>query len=71
MPDDRATWIRQSFQFALIAAGFHFLQFAAAGGVATEKAAETLVAVMTAYKFTSRDFSVIGDLIAKTAADTK
>ena len=31
MPDDRATWIRQSFQFALIAAGFHFLQFAAAG----------------------------------------
>lgn len=31
MPDDRATWIRQSFQFALIAAGFHLLQFAAAG----------------------------------------
>jgi divalent metal cation (Fe/Co/Zn/Cd) transporter len=31
MPDDRATWIRHSFQFALIAAGFHLLQFAAAG----------------------------------------
>ncbi len=31
MADDRATWIRQSFQFALVAAGFHFLQFAAAG----------------------------------------
>jgi len=31
MPDDRATWIRHSFLFALIAAGFHFLQFAGAG----------------------------------------
>jgi hypothetical protein len=31
MPDDRATWIRHSFLFALIAATFHFLQFAAAG----------------------------------------
>jgi len=31
MPDDRATWIRQSFQFALIAAGFHLLQFVSAG----------------------------------------
>jgi hypothetical protein len=31
MPDDRATWIRHSFLFALIAAAFHFLQFAGAG----------------------------------------
>lgn len=28
--DDRATWIRQSFQLALVTAGFHFLQFLAA-----------------------------------------
>jgi hypothetical protein len=31
MPDDRATWIRHSFQLALVTAGFHLLQFFAAG----------------------------------------
>lgn len=29
MPDDRVTWIRQSFQLALVTAGFHLLQFLA------------------------------------------
>ena len=29
--DDRGTWIRHSFQLALVTAGFHFLQFLAAG----------------------------------------
>ena len=29
MPEDRSTWIRQSFQLTLVTAGFHFLQFAA------------------------------------------
>ena len=29
MADDRATWIRQSFQLALVTAGFHVLQFLA------------------------------------------
>jgi membrane protease YdiL (CAAX protease family) len=31
MPDDRATWIRHSFQLALVTAGFHLLQFFGAG----------------------------------------
>jgi divalent metal cation (Fe/Co/Zn/Cd) transporter len=30
MPDDRTTWIRHSFQLALVTAGFHLLQFLAA-----------------------------------------
>jgi TP901 family phage tail tape measure protein len=46
------------------------LQFASATGMPVEKAAETLVAVQTAYKFTIDGFATIGDLIAKTAADT-
>ena len=46
------------------------LQFASATGMPVEKAAETLVAVQTAYKFTVEGFATIGDLIAKTAADT-
>ena len=46
------------------------LQFAAATGMPVEKAAETLVAVQSAYAFTTTAFGTIGDLIAKTAADT-
>lgn len=46
------------------------LQFASATAMPVEKAAETLVAVQTAYKFTVDGFATIGDLIAKTAADT-
>ena len=46
------------------------LNFAAAGGVTLEAAAETLVSVGTAYKFAAKDFSVVADIIAKTAADT-
>src|SRR5215467_12195066 len=41
MPDDRSTWIRQSYSLALLTAGFHFLQFVAAGALwtTTESAA--------------------------------
>ena len=46
------------------------LNFAAAGGVGTEKAAETLVAVSTAYGISANNFSFVADVIAKTAADT-
>jgi divalent metal cation (Fe/Co/Zn/Cd) transporter len=35
MPDDRSTWIRQSHSLALLTAGFHFLQFVAAGALWT------------------------------------
>jgi len=31
MAEDRVTWIRHSFQLALVTAGFHVLQFAASG----------------------------------------
>jgi divalent metal cation (Fe/Co/Zn/Cd) transporter len=30
MADERATWIQQSYQLALVTAGFHFIQFLAA-----------------------------------------
>ena len=53
------------------------LRFASAGGVSTEKAAETLVAVGTAYGYVSKNaiatgasMGYVGDLIAKTAADS-
>ena len=46
------------------------LDFSAAGDVSMEAAAATLVAVSTAYRFTADQFSTVGDIIAKTAADT-
>ena len=46
------------------------MHFAAAGGVTMAAAAETLVAVGTAFHYTASSFELIGDLIAKTAADT-
>jgi TP901 family phage tail tape measure protein len=46
------------------------LDFASAGGVSTEKAAETLVAVSTAYGYAAQNYSLVGDVIAKTAADS-
>ena len=46
------------------------LNFASAGGVTAEKAAETLVAVSTAYGYTADSFAAVGDVIAKTAADS-
>ena len=46
------------------------LNFASAGGVTAEKAAETLVAVSTAYGYTAEGFASVGDIIAKTAADS-
>jgi len=33
MADDRATWIRHSYQLALVTAAFHFLQFLASAGL--------------------------------------
>ena len=33
MADDRATWIHQSFQLALVTAGFHLLQFLASASL--------------------------------------
>jgi len=46
------------------------LHFASTGGVTLEAAAETLVAVGTAYRYSAQNFEVVGDVIAKTAADT-
>jgi TP901 family phage tail tape measure protein len=46
------------------------LNFAAAGGVRLEAAAGTLVAVGTAYGYSSDKFTTVADVIAKTAADT-
>jgi len=46
------------------------LHFAATGGVTLEAAAETLVAVGTAYKYSAQNLEVVGDVIAKTASDT-
>ena len=44
------------------------MDFALAGSVTAEKAAETLVAVSTAYGYSATQVSVVGDIIAKTAA---
>ncbi len=44
------------------------LNLATAGGVSIEKAAYTLVQVGTAMGYTSDSFSIVGDVIAKTAA---
>lgn len=46
------------------------LQFAAAGDLPLQSAAETLVAVGTAYRFGAESYSVVADVIAKTAAET-
>ena len=46
------------------------LDFAAAGEVTMDAAAATLVAVSTAYGFSAQQFSIVGDIIAKTAADS-
>ncbi len=46
------------------------LNFASAGGVKLEAAAATLVAVGTAYGYSSDKFTTVADVIAKTAADT-
>jgi TP901 family phage tail tape measure protein/lambda family phage tail tape measure protein len=46
------------------------LDFAAAGGVTMEAASETLVAVATAYGYSAKAFSTVGDVIAKTAAES-
>jgi hypothetical protein len=44
MADDRATWIRQSFQLALVTAAFHFLQFLAAATLWTVNGSAVLAA---------------------------
>jgi divalent metal cation (Fe/Co/Zn/Cd) transporter len=54
MADDRATWIRHSWQLALVTAGFHLLQFVASGALWTitgsaALAAFGLDAVVSAY----------------------
>ena len=46
------------------------LRFAAAGGVDMTKAAETTVAVATAYGYTAKQFETVQDIITKTAADS-
>jgi len=54
MPDDRATWIRHSWQLALVTAGFHVLQFVGSAALWTltgsaALAAFGLDAVVSAY----------------------
>lgn len=44
------------------------LDFSVAGDMGIDKAAESLVAVSTAFGYQSKDLSVAGDIIAKTAA---
>jgi len=72
MPDERATWIRQSFQLALVTGGFHLLQFLAAGALWTVTrsaalAAFGLDAVVSAYASLvlaariHRSFETLGD----------
>lgn len=72
MPEDRATWIRQSFQLALVTAGFHLLQFwgAAALWVITGSAAlaafglDAIVSAAAALVLASRirrSFETLGD----------
>jgi hypothetical protein len=46
------------------------LNFSLAGGVNLDAAASTLVAVATAYGYSAEAFSTVGDMIAKTAADS-
>ena len=46
------------------------LAFAAAGEVTTEKAAEVLTAVGTAYAYAANSYSVVSDVIMKAAADS-
>jgi hypothetical protein len=46
------------------------LNFAAAGGVTLEAAAETSVAVAAAFGYSAREFAVVQDVIAKTAAES-
>ena len=72
MQDDRATWIRQSLQLALVTAGFHFLQFLAAAVLwaitrSAALAAFGLDAVVSAYASLvlatriHRSFDTLGD----------
>jgi TP901 family phage tail tape measure protein len=44
------------------------LDFSIAGGMPIEKAAESLVAISTAFGYQARDMSVVSDLVSKTAA---
>ena len=46
------------------------LHFAATGGVTLKEGAETLVAVSVAYKYSAANIETVGDILAKTAADT-
>ena len=46
------------------------LNFAVAGDLPIEKAAETLVAVGTAYGYTAKNFDVVSDLISQAAASS-
>ncbi len=46
------------------------LNFSLSGQVSLEKSAETLVSVATAYGYTAKDFSVVGDIVTKTAASS-
>ena len=72
MPDDRATWIRHSFQLALVTAGFHALQFLASAAlwVITGSAAlaafglDAIVSAFAALVLASRihrSFETLGD----------
>jgi len=44
MADDRATWIRHSWQLALVTTGFHLLQFLASGALWTTTGSAALAA---------------------------
>ena len=72
MPDDRATWIHQAFQLAMVTAAFHFLQFlasailwsdngsAALGAFGLDAVVSGVAAVILAVRI-RRSFETLGD----------
>lgn len=72
MPEDRATWIRHSFQLALVTAGFHLLQFLASAALWSVTGSSALAAfgldaavsgvasVLLAWRI-HRSFETLGD----------